>query len=122
MAFGLYMSGCDTLAFDKLRIDLAFENAWRDWPHKSRYPQVNTDLSKGTDAVWVMTRADEKKRTYAFCWQGWNGGALTLRPRQHDWERDDPNDVEFAVSVIDDHVPLAGWLSLAQQFLSELNR
>jgi hypothetical protein len=66
--------------FDKLRIDLAFEHVWRDWPdrYKSQFSQVDTEPRNGTDAVWVMTYADEKKN------QGWgnNNGAHVLQQRR----------------------------------------
>lgn len=107
-------------AFDKFRVDLAFEHAWRDWPehYRSQFPQVNTDLRKGTDAVWVMTHADENKKTYVFFWD-WSDGKLTIYGRG-EWDSDDPADVEFALEVIDGDVPLEGWVSLARDFLADL--
>jgi hypothetical protein len=67
IALGFCMLERYEFKFDKMRVDLAFEHAWRDWPdgYKSQFPQVSTDLSKGTDAVWVMTHADERKQVTA---------------------------------------------------------
>lgn len=43
-----------------------FSFHWRvgAWSYASRFPQVQTDLSHGSDGVRVMTRADEAKRTW----------------------------------------------------------
>jgi hypothetical protein len=52
MALGLCMLERYEFHFDKLRVDLAFENAWRDWPdrYKTQFRHVRTDLRNGTDA------------------------------------------------------------------------
>lgn len=108
--------------FEKLRVDLAFENAWRDWPdrYKSQFKQVATDLRNGTDAVWVMTHADEDKRTMTFYWET-SGSKLTIHTRSHDWDSDNPEDVARAVRMIPGDVPLDGWVSLAQDFVNDFD-
>jgi hypothetical protein len=91
MALGLVMLDRNELPFtNKMRIDLAFGRAWRDWPdrYKSEFKQVSTDLAKGKDAVWVMTDAEKTKRTAAFYWEG-DGGTLSIHGRQSDWDGDD---------------------------------
>jgi len=82
IALGLCVLGRYEFKFDKLRIDLAFEHAWRDWPdrYKSQFSQVDTDLRKGKDAVWVMTRADESKRVTPLFWD-WSGAVITIHQR-----------------------------------------
>jgi hypothetical protein len=119
MALGLGMSGVVTLPYDKLRIDLSFEGAWRDWEYRNRFSQVTTDLSKGLDGVHVMTRATEGKHVWALYWDK-SGRELAIYPRQDDWDPTDPYDVGFAVSVISDEVPLAGWIALARAFLERM--
>jgi hypothetical protein len=111
------------MAFDKMRVDLAFEHAWLDWPdrYRSQFPQVSTDLRNGSDAVWVMTHADEQKQVTPLFW-GWSGGPITIHQRGSDWESDDPGDVAYALSMIPGAVPLEGWLSLARDFLSDFDR
>ena len=124
MAFGLVMLNRNELPFtNKMRIDLAFERAWRDWPdrYKSQFKQVSTDLAKGKDAVWVMTDAEKTKRTAAFYWE-WDGGTLSIYGRQTDWDGDDPDDIKFAVDVIDGDVPVEGWVMLAREFLNDFDR
>jgi hypothetical protein len=91
MALGLVMLDRNELPFtNKMRIDLAFGRAWRDWAdrYKSEFKQVSTDLAKGKDAVWVMTDAEKTKRTAAFYWEG-DGGTLSIHGRQSDWDGDD---------------------------------
>jgi len=110
MAFGLVMLNRNELpSTNKMRIDLAFERAGRDRPdrYKSQFKQVSTDLAKGKDAVWVMTDAEKTKRTAAFYWE-WDGGTLSIYGRQTDWDGDDPDDIKFAVDVIDGDVPVEG--------------
>ena len=52
-----------TLRWDKVAIDLSFESAWRSWPYRHHFSQVDTDIRRGLDGVWAMTRADERKQT-----------------------------------------------------------
>lgn len=123
MALGLVMLDRNELPFtNKMRIDLAFGRAWRDWPdrYKSEFKQVSTDLAKGKDAVWVMTDAEKTKRTAAFYWEG-DGGTLSIHGRQSDWDGDDQT-TSNSVDVIDGDVPLKGWVMLAHEFLNDFDR
>lgn len=122
-ALGLCILERYEFPFEKMRVELAFENAWRDWPerYKSQFSQVATDLRNGTDAVWVMTHADQGKRTMVFFWEV-TGPKITIYGRSGDWNSDDPEDVAYAVRVIDGDVPIEGWVSLAQEFVSHLDR
>ena len=117
MALGLLMCGRDTVPFDKLRLDFAFVGAWRSWSYRARFPQVNTDLAKGLDGVWVLTRADARKQVSAFHWEH-EGGQFRICVRQPDWTPDNPDDLDFAAELIDNDVPLAGWEELAREFLT----
>ena len=123
IALGLCIHERYEFQFDKLRIDFAFEHAWRDWPdrYKSQFSQVDTDLCKGTDAVWVMAHADERKQVTPLFWD-WSGGKLTIHQRGDDWDSDDPVDVEHALRMVDGDVPLDGWVSLARDFLTDFDR
>jgi hypothetical protein len=115
MAFGLALLGRQSLRFEKLRVDLAFDNAWRDWPYRSRFPQVSTDLRNGSDGVWVMTTADERKRTFVFFWVV--NRELVVVQRQPDWDVGDADDVAYATKMMEGDVPAEGWRSLAETFL-----
>lgn len=119
MALGLILSGHASIPFDKVAIDLAFEGAFRSWRYADRFPQVGTDLRNGSDGVWVMTRATEGKQVWVLFWDT-AGRELRIFARQHDWDPNDEEDVEYALSVIDGDVPREGWLSLAQDFLKDL--
>lgn len=119
MALGLVLCGTNSIPFDKTRVDLAFEGAWRNWEHRSRFPQVNTDLSKGLDGVWAMTRASEAKHVWVLYWDT-SGKDLAIYARQPDWDPDDDYDLTYAVNVIDGEVPAGGWVSLAEDFLRRM--
>jgi hypothetical protein len=121
MALGLLMCGRDALLFNKLRIDLAFEGAWRSWTYRAKYSQVDTDLAKGLDAVWAMTRADASKQTRVLYWEQ-DGGQFRIHSRRSDWSQEDPDDIKFATELIDGEVPLAGWEEMAREFLARFER
>jgi hypothetical protein len=108
--------------FQKMRLDFAFEHAWRNWPDRCRtqFSQVGTDLRNGLGGSLVMTRATEKKQTFAFFWD--RDYPPTIYARQQDWDSDDPHDVDFALKVIRGNVPRAGWISLASDFVDDLDR
>jgi hypothetical protein len=121
MALGLALLDRYELPFDnKMRIDMAFEHAWETWPArcKAQFSQVDHDLKIGTDAVWVMIHADEKKRTGVLVWEWAAPGPIRIRARRHDWKSDDASDVASALAAIAGDVPIDGWLSLAQEFVT----
>ena len=68
-----------------------------------------------------MTDAEKTKRTAAF-YREWDGGTLSIYCRQTDWDGDDPDDIKFAVDVIDGDVPVEGWVMLAHEFLNDFDR
>lgn len=122
MAFGLCKLERYEFPFPKMRIDFAFERAWRNWPDQycSQFSQAGTDLRNGLGGSLVMTGATEKKQTFAFFWD--RDYPPKIYARQQDWDSDDPDDVDFALRVIDGDVPQAGWVSLAQDFVTDLDR
>ncbi len=124
IALGFCILGRTEFQFDKLRIDLAFERAWRDWPDKyrSQYRQVSTDLRNGSDAVWKMLHANHRSQVYALYWDWESPGPIRIHARQDDWDAEDPADLEFAISVISGDVPAEGWVSLARDFLDDFDR
>lgn len=118
-ALGLVLNGHTSIPFDKVAVDLAFEGAFRSWRYADRFPQVKTDLRNGSDGVWVMTRATESKHVWVLFWDT-SGRNLDVLARQHDWDPNDPEDVDYALKRIDGDVPREGWVSLAQDFLTHL--
>jgi hypothetical protein len=120
IALGLLMCDRDEIPYDKFRVDLAFEHAWKNWPHRHRFSQVSTDLRKGLGGSLVMTRAQEKKHTFVLYWA--RERSLVIFQRAGDWDPNDPADVHFALSVIDEEVPLEGWVSLARHFLDDFEQ
>jgi len=114
-ALGLVVLGYDRIRFEKWRVDLAFESAWRNWPYRSTFSQVVTDIRQGLDGVNAMTRASEAKRTMCFYWD--RGKDLAIYWRQHDFDPKSGDDLAWATRMIDGGVPLEGWKSLAQAFL-----
>jgi hypothetical protein len=66
-----------------------------------------------------MSHADEQKRTLVFFWE-WSGAKLTTYVRS-EWNPHDPADIKFALEVIGGDVPLEGWISLAEDFVTSLD-
>lgn len=120
-ALGIVLSGRTTLPHDKLRIDLAFAAACRGWSHAGKFPRVATDLRKGSDGLRVLTHADDRRQTFALYWDN-TGRELHIRARQADWDPTDESEVQFALNVIGGDVPLEGWMSLAVEFLTRMDR
>lgn len=119
-ALGLILNGRWSLAYDKVAIDLAVTGAFREWPHAATFPQVRTDL-RGLDGVHAMTRADERKQTFAFYWDR-SGPELQIVSRDPDWSEEIPNDVSYAVGIISDLVPCTGWQTLGASFVARFER
>jgi len=65
-----------------------------------------------------MTRASQTKQTRILYWD--RGGALVIYQRAGDWDPGDPDDLQYALNMIDRDVPLEGWISLAREFLTNL--
>lgn len=119
MALGMLMCGRDELRFDKLRIDLAFEGAWRSWSYRNQFSQVSTDLRNGSDGVWVMTHADERKQVWNLYWDT-SGGTVNIYARPQ-WA-DEKLDYDAIAASIDGDVPAESWRSLAEDFLASFDR
>lgn len=119
MALGLLMCGRHSLPWNKVGIDLAFEGAWRSWQYRSRFSQVNIDIAHGSDGVWVMTRADERKHTTNFFWDT-SGREIAIYARPI-WVDEDV-DPDEAAGLIDGDVPGEGWRELAADFLRRFER
>lgn len=121
MALGLVACGRDALCSDTDRVGPAFESAWRSWVHRVRFPQIERDLSDGDSGVSVLTRADKPKHAWALYWEQ-SGGEFRVQARQPDWSPDDVADLDYAATVIDGEVQLAGWEALAREFLRHVDQ
>jgi hypothetical protein len=121
IALGLLICGRDALPFDKVRLDLAFSQAWRSWNFRDRYPQVNTDLRRGSDGIWVMTHVDLRKASATLYWQQ-DDGEFRIYVRDTSWQPENSDDLAFAVGLIGGGVPLSGWEKLAREFLGRFER
>jgi hypothetical protein len=85
--------------------------------YKHRFSQVDTDIRYGSDGVSVMTRVDERKRTFNFYWD-------TSRREIDVYVRgvwsDEEVDVDQAAEWIDGDVSTADWQELTTKLLPTL--
>jgi hypothetical protein len=119
VALGILMCGHNELPHDKIGIDFAFDDAWRGWSYRDRFPQVSTDMSKGGDGTRIMTRADEGKQTFDFYWEA-SGKTLRIMARAS-WQDAEVVPSEAAATIAG-NVPAEAWKSLAEDFLARLFR
>lgn len=119
MALGLLMCDRESLPFDKVMVDLAFEASWRGWAYRHQFSQVDADIRNGSDGVWVMTRASSTKQSYNFYWDR-SGPSLQIYARPQ-WAGE-PLDEEAVAASIDGDVPAEGWRALAGDFLATFGR
>jgi hypothetical protein len=118
LALGLVMCGVTQLDNDKMRIDFAFEHAWRNWGHTDGFPRIRTDLSgRGPDPIYIATHADAHKRVWNLYWER-DGQSLVIRARER-WQ--DGVVAEEAAESIDGELPAAAWESFARSFLESYN-
>lgn len=118
MALGLLMCGRDELRYEKVSIDLAFAGAWRAWPQRGLFKQVDTDLRHGLDPIHVITRAGERHQVMNLYWDA--GWPPTICVRGY-WQDNVIDATEIAESI-DGDLPAEAWHQLAETFLSRLDR
>ncbi|TFV79401.1 hypothetical protein E4P39_01820 [Blastococcus sp. CT_GayMR19] len=119
MALGLLLCDRSMLPFEKWRVDLAFEGAWRGWAYRERFSQVNTDIRNGLDGVWAMTRATQNKQTFNLYWD--TSGAEVAVYARPQWAGEEIDEDVIAESI-DGGVPASGWQALAEDFLVRFTR
>lgn len=124
IALGLSVLERYEFEFNTIRIDLAFEQAWDEWPaeYRAQFSQVNTDLKNGTNPVWVMTRAQETTRSATPLFWDTSDRPIKIYQRGEDWDSDNPSDGQYALRMVGTDVPLDGWVSLAKEFLTAYDR
>lgn len=120
IALGLVALGRSRLDYDKIAVDLAFTAAWRSWTCSSRFSQVSTDLRNGTDGIWVMAHVNTARLARTVYWVV-GDGELRITTDHSDWDPQDPDELTWAVSRIDDEVDLDGWINLSQTFLDRFD-
>jgi hypothetical protein len=119
IALGIILNGRRAIPNSKQVLDGAVTKAFRGWTHASSFPQVRTDLSKGSDGLRVLTRADEGKQTAVFYWDS-SGRELKVISRDEDWSEDNPDEIAYAVKQIGGEVQSQAWKDLAQAVLDAL--
>lgn len=111
-ALGLLLNGYRSIGGNKLSIDMAFNSAWRRWPHRSLFPTVDSNVRRHMDGYSVIVHATEARHTFALFWEP-SGDGYVIVARQDDWSADDPDDVDFALRVIDGGLTADAWKRLA---------
>jgi hypothetical protein len=113
LAVGCLMLGHHELPANKMNVELAFQRAWRSWPHAGRFPSVRADLERNHIYWQIMDNSARRRQpTIAF----WDVGR-TLHPQlQEGFDMDDAKDL---LPKFHD-LPIAAWVELAQLFTDAL--
>jgi hypothetical protein len=113
LALALIARDVTTIESDKVRFELAFEGAWRNWSYASTFPAIARRT--GPDAYYQVVddhRSRLRYRPVAAFYDGDNGHSVEIR-RDDDRLEDCIEELES-----DSGVPWAGWLKLADDFMS----
>lgn len=121
VALGLLLCGHETIPNNKVQVDLAFEGAWRIWPQAKTFITVDNALKKFGGGMRAVTHADDHKQSWVFYWERTSAG-YQIRARQRDWSLDDPDDIEYALEMLDGGVTAEQWRELAETFVTRLPR
>jgi hypothetical protein len=113
LAVGCLMLGHHELPANKMNVELAFQRAWRSWPHAGRFPSVRADLERN-HIYWQIIDESARRRPPIIAF--WDVGR-TLRPQLQDgFSMDDARDLlqEFH------DIPTDAWVELARLFTEAL--
>ncbi|WP_374928610.1 hypothetical protein [Kytococcus sedentarius] len=119
LALGFLLNGATGLEGNKTSIDMAVVGAWRKWPHKHLFPNVHTQLTKHYDGMRVLTHADATRHVFCLYWES-VGAGYDIYARQNDWFIDDPDDIRYALNMIDGDLSADAWECLAGSVLDGL--
>lgn len=113
LALGFSALGVYEIRCDKVTFELAFDAAWRAWPHASAFPALSGDSH--LDRWWLIREYTAGKRTpYSpAIWSGPEQSVPTIYARSADvdWAARSPQ--EYAGDLVDG-IPGESWVALAQ--------
>jgi hypothetical protein len=113
LAVACLMLGHHELPANKMNVELAFQRAWRSWPHAGRFPSVRADLERNHIYRQVMDDSARRRQPIIAFWDV----DRTLRPQlQEGFSMDDAGELlqEFH------DIPTTAWVELAQIFTGAL--
>lgn len=90
LALGAIMLGLDEVNGPKMVLELDFEDAWRDWPHRHHFPNVKVDISYN-EILGILQDSGRKHGPILVCWEGAWPFVPTLRV--DDWTANEVADI-----------------------------
>ncbi|WP_152666792.1 hypothetical protein [Arthrobacter sp. YC-RL1] len=124
-ALGLLMNGYNQIPNDKVKVELIFVSAWRQWSHRQELPAADKSIAgtrKDWDILRIITDLDkDKKQPYVpFQWDEHAPGGPRIEIRNAtDFDPSNQNDTEFYAKNISDQIPVSAWKELAKNFLEK---
>lgn len=115
-ALGLLLNGREQLPPNTTSAEWAFRGAWRDWSHGSHFPRIGTDVKLRLNEYHIITHASETRKVFALYWAQVDG-LWTVHSKGTPIDAGNPDDVQFVVSIVNEHVPAEAWAELARAFL-----
>ncbi|MDJ0317858.1 hypothetical protein [Arthrobacter antibioticus] len=113
----------------KMPLEFAFENAWRSWGHRIRFPAMDKvfDFNVPTqDPYIVLTSANERVQTprVPYYWDDGELGGHQIYGRDGwEWDPTIQDDADFVAGLLTDDptIPARAWKALARALFAELD-
>lgn len=67
LALGLVALDVDSLNGSKTSVEFAFQRAWRDWTHRSRFPAVHADVARN-DLLRIIDKSEGRRSAHLSEW------------------------------------------------------
>lgn len=113
LAVGVLALGIEAVTSSKMSVEFAFRRAWRDWPPRSRFPQVRADVERDS-IVRILHDSENRRGSYVAFWTF--GGPEYVPVLRQDWSIEECGDAVAEGSG----VPFAQWVELAEAFVAAL--
>jgi hypothetical protein len=112
LALGLVALKVGNFNGSKMSVELAFQRAWRDWPHSRRFPVVHADVARN-DLLRIIRKSEGRRSPHL---SGW-ASQWPFVPYVHgDWETEEIGEL----LELSSGVPLNAWIELARAFVDNL--
>jgi len=112
LALGLVALGVDSFNGSKMSVEFAFQRAWRNWPHRGRFPAVHADVALN-DLLRIIGKSEGRRSAHL---SGWAAQWPFVAYVREDWKVEEVGELLESSSG----VALNAWIELARAFIDDL--